>query len=98
MVYLVRTTRFRKDWDKAWEALSGLAEHVKKTYKEVKDSYVLSNIAGPIDAMHWVLEFGSLAEEERFAAEVVKDEAYGSAFMAFEGRLEPFVDRLYRRE
>jgi hypothetical protein len=98
MVYLVRTSRFVKDWDKAWEAISGLSEHVKKQYKEVKESYFLSNIAGPIDQLHWVVAFDNLADEERFAARAMQDEAYGKAFLAFEGRLTPFVDRLYRRD
>lgn len=98
MVYLVRTFGFLKDWEKAWEAIEGLSKHVAKEYKEVKASYFLSNIAGPIDQMHWVVEFESLADEERFAAKAVKDEAYGKAFMAFEGSLSPFVDRLYRRD
>jgi hypothetical protein len=98
MVYLVRTCKFLKDWEKAWQSISGLSDHLKKDYKEVKDSYFLSNIAGPIDELHWVLEFESLAEEERFAAKAMKDEAYGKAFMEFEGRLTPFVDRLYRRD
>ena len=71
----MRTSKFLKDWDKAWEA-----------------------IAGPIDELHWVVEFNSLADEERFASKAIKDEAYGKAFMEFEGRLTPFVDRLYRRD
>lgn len=98
MVYLVRTCSFLKDWEKAWESIAGLSEHVRKEFKEVKASYFLSNIAGPIDQMHWVVEFESLADEERFAAKAMKDDAYGKAFMAFEGRLTPFVDRLYRRD
>ena len=98
MVYLVRTSKFLKDWDKAWEAIAGLSEHVKKQYKEVKDSYFLSNIAGPIDEIHWVVAFESLADEERFASKAMKDEAYGKAFMDMDGRLSPFVDRLYRRD
>jgi hypothetical protein len=98
MVYLVRTCKFLKDWEKAWQSISSLTDHLKKEYKEVKDSYFLSNIAGPIDELHWVVEFDSLADEERFALKAMKDEAYGKAFMDFEGRLTPFVDRLYRRD
>jgi len=98
MVYLVRTCKFLKDWEKAWEGVTGLSDHLKKSYKEVKDSYFLSNIAGPIDELHWVVEFESLADEERFAAKAMKDEDYGKGFMAIEGRLTPFVDRLYRRD
>jgi hypothetical protein len=98
MVYLVRTCSYIKDWEKAWEAVAGLSEHVKKAYKEVKESYFLSNIAGPIDQLHWVLAFDSLADEERFASKAMEDKDYGKAFMQFAGRLTPFVDRLYRRE
>jgi hypothetical protein len=98
MVYMVRTCRFLKDWEKAWQAVDGLSNHVKKEYKEVKESYFLSNIAGPIDQLHWVLSFDSLADEERFASKAMKDEAYGKAFMDMDGRLSPFVDRLYRRD
>jgi hypothetical protein len=98
MVYLVRTCKFLKDWEKAWQSIADLSDHLKKNYKEVKNSYFLSNIAGPIDELHWAVEFESLAEEERFASKAMKDEAYGKAFMDFEGRLTPFVDRLYRRD
>jgi hypothetical protein len=98
MVYLVRTCSFLKDWEKAWQSVADLSDHCQKEYKEVKESYFLSNIAGPIDQLHWVLAFDSLAEEERFASKAMKDEAYGKAFMEFEGRLTPFVDRLYRRD
>ncbi len=98
MVYMVRTCSFLKDWEKAWQAVAGLSDHCRKEYKEVKESYFLSNIAGPIDALHWVLAFDSLADEERFASKAMKDEGYGKFFMDFEGRLTPFVDRLYRRE
>jgi hypothetical protein len=75
MVYLVRTCRFLKDWEKAWKS-----------------------IAGPIDELHWVVAFDSLADEERFALKAMEDEVYGKTFMDFEGRLTPFVDRLYRRK
>jgi hypothetical protein len=98
MVYLVRTSRFLKDWEKAWKSIAGLSDHLKEEYKEVKESYFLSNIAGPIDQLHWVLAFDSLADEERFASKAMEDKTYAKAFADFEGRLTPFMDRLYRRE
>jgi len=98
MVHLVRTSTILKDWEKAWKVWSGLAEHVKKEYKEVKDSYFLTNIAGPTDQVHWVVVFDSLADEERFAMKVYEDKAYFKGMSESQGLVSSPVDRLYRRE
>jgi len=98
MVYLVRTSRILKDWEKAWKTASGLSEHIKKEYKQVKDSYFLTNIAGPTDLVHWVVKFNTLADEESFALKAMEDKAYFKGIIALEGLVEPWVDRLYRRE
>ena len=98
MVYLVRTSRILKDWEKAWKTASSLSEHIKKEYKQVKDSYFLTNIAGPTDQVHWVVEFNSLADEESFALKAMEDKAYFKAMVAMEGLTTPWVDRLYRRD
>ena len=98
MVYLVRTSSILKDWEKAWKTASGMSEHIKKEYKEVKDSYFLTNIAGPVDQVHWVVEFGSLADEERFALKAMEDKVYFQGMVDMEGLTTPLVDRLYRRD
>jgi hypothetical protein len=98
MVYLVRTSSILKDWEKAWKLAAGLSDHLKKEYQEVKDSYFLSNIAGPVDQVHWVVEFASLADEERFAARAMEDKTYFKAMEGMLGLTTPSVDRLYRRE
>jgi hypothetical protein len=53
-----------------------MSEHIKKKYKEVEDSYFLTNIAGPTDQVHWVVELGSLANLERFALKAMEDKVY----------------------
>jgi hypothetical protein len=98
MVYLVRTSTILKNWEKAWKVWSELSDHVKQEYKQVKDSYFLTNIAGPTDQIHWVLAFDSLADEESFAMKVYEDKTYFKGMEASEGLLSPPVDRLYRRE
>jgi hypothetical protein len=98
MVYLVRTSKILKDWEKAWKIATGLSEHIKKQYKEVKGSYFLTNIAGPTDQIHWVVEFSSLADEESFAMKVWEDKTYFKGIADIEGLVSPMVDRLYRRE
>ena len=97
MVYLVRTGSILKDCEKAWKVAIDLSDHIKKEYKEVKDSYFLTNIAGPTDQVHWVVEFGSLADEERFASKAMEDKVYFKAMQDMEGLTSPLVDRLYRR-
>jgi hypothetical protein len=98
MVYLVRTSTILKDWEKAWKVWSGLSTHIKKKYKEVKDSYFLNNIAGPQDQVHWVVVFDSLADEEGFALKAYEDKVYIKGLMDSEGLISTPVDRLYRRE
>jgi len=98
MVYLVRTGSILKDWEKAWKAASELSGHIKEEYKEVKDSYFLTNIAGPTDQVHWVVEFETLADEEQFARKAMEDKVYFKGMTAMEGLATPLVDRLYRRE
>ena len=98
MVYLVRTSSILKDWEKAVKVADDLLEHIKKEHTVVKDSYFLTNIAGPTDQVHWVLEFANLADEERFASEAMQNKTYVKAIKAMEGLVSPMVDRLYRRE
>jgi hypothetical protein len=98
MVYLVRTSEFMGDWDKAWSILSDMIKYVGQNYDQVKDSYLMTNIAGPTDQVHWVLAFDSLADEEKFAFKVFQDPKYMEAMRSTEGLMTAPVDRLYRRE
>jgi hypothetical protein len=98
MVYLVRTSNILKDWEKAWKIASSLSEHIKKEYRQVKDSYFLTNIAGPINQIHWVVEFASLADEESFAQKAMEDKTYFKGVADIADLVSPMVDRLYRRD
>jgi hypothetical protein len=73
-----------------------LVEHMKRNYPQIKEMKLLSNITGPINEIHWVMHFDSLAEEDEWAAKIVQDEVYVNWFIKAEGILTPGVDRLYR--
>ena len=96
MVYLVRTCRYLKFDEGVEEKTNKLIEHIGKTYPEIKEMKFLWNVAGPVNEMHWVLHFESLADEDSWAAKVMKDELYTDWFVAAQGVISPFVDRLYR--
>jgi hypothetical protein len=61
MVYLVRTSEMTGDWEKAWATLTDIIEYVGQNYDQVKDSFLMTNIAGPTGKVHWVLSFETLA-------------------------------------
>ncbi len=96
MVYLVRTTRFLKFDDSLDEKSARLIEHIRKTYPQVRDMKFLSNVTGPIDEMHWVLQFDSLAAEDEWAGKIVQDKVYLNWFRETEGLITPGFDRLFR--
>ena len=98
MVYLVRTSELTGDWEEAWSILNDLIKYVGQNYKQVKESFLMTNIAGPTDQVHWILAFDSLAEEETFAFEVFQDSKYMEAMKSAAGSMTAPVDRLYRRE
>jgi len=98
MVHLVRTSEMTGDWEKTWAAFSDIIKYVGQNYDQVKESYLMTNIAGPIDKVHWVLSFETLADEEDFAIKVFQDSRYMESMKSLEGLLTPPVDRLYRRE
>lgn len=78
--------------------MSEFIKYVGQNYDQVKDSYLMTNIAGPTDQGHWVLGFDSLADEEDFAVKVIQDSKYIEAMKSFDGLLTAPIDRLYRRE
>ena len=98
MVYLVRTSDFTGDWDKGWNILSDMVQYIGQKYDQVKDSYLMTNIAGPTDQVHWILTFDSLAAEEAFAVKVFQDPKYMESMRNLVGLLTAPIDRLYRRE
>ena len=96
MVYLTRTGRVTKDWEKAWEFCTELSRFFKENYKDIEDVQLLTNIAGRLDEFHWVLTFESLAKEEEIAMKLVADERYMMLLKKGEGFFSDFVDNLYR--
>jgi hypothetical protein len=96
MVYLVRTMRFLKYDENMDKETQNLFEHMKKTYPQIKDLKVLFNITGPINEFHCVMHFDSLADEDEWASQIVKDEVYLNWFQKADGIFTPGVDRLYR--
>jgi len=98
MVYLARTSTFLKDWEEGWEQLVALSKHCQDAYPEVVESYLMTNIAGPTDQIHWILTFEGLAEEDSFSNKVFKDETYMKTMAGLDGVISPPVDNLYRRE
>jgi len=97
MVYLVRTAHIINDWEKVGELYRDLSTHIKEKYEQVKDSYFLLNIAGPVDQIHWVIAFDSLADEESYAHKVMDDPKYVEAMKMTMDLMSPPVDRLYRK-
>ena len=98
MVYLSRTMKFTGDWQTGWKTLEEISRYCGEKYSEVEESYLMTNIAGPTDEIHWVLGFKGLAEEDSFSHTVWKDEKYMQAMMSLDGIVTPSIDRLYRRE
>ena len=96
MVYLVRTMQYLK-FDESFEGATGkLVKHLRESCPQVKEMRVLWNVPGPINEVHWVLAFESLAAEDDWASKIVKDEIYLNWMMKAEGLITPGVDRLYR--
>ena len=95
MVQLVRTTAIEGDWEKAARALRKLMLQAKDSTL-VQDSYLLFNVAGRVDGVHWVVTFESMADEEKWGESVVNDETYIEQLMALRSEVAPMVDRLYR--
>jgi hypothetical protein len=98
MVYLVRTSKFTGNWENGWKILGDMVKYIGQNYDQVKDSYLMTNIAGPTDQVHWILAFDSLAAEEAFAIKVFQDPKYLESMGNLSGLLTAPIDRLYRRE
>jgi hypothetical protein len=96
MIYLVRSSRFLKFDEGFEEKTDKLVEHLRKSYPQIKDMKFLWNVAGPVNEIHWVLEFASLADEDAWAAKIIKDEVYREWFQASMELMSAPVDRLYR--
>jgi hypothetical protein len=96
MVYLVRTASYLS-FDESFEGKTNtLMEHIRKSYPQIKDMKFLWNVAGPVNEMHWVLEFASLADEDDGAAKIMQDKLYGEWLRASMEVMSPPIDRLYR--
>ncbi len=96
MVYLVRTSRYLKFDESIEEKTTKLFEHLNNNYPQIKDMKFLWNVTGPINEVHWMMQFDSLADEDEFAAKVIQDKVYHDWFKASEGIITPGFDRLYR--
>ena len=75
-----------------------LSKHCKDAYSEVTESFLMTNITGATDEIHWVLGFEGLAEEDSFSNKVFRDETYREIMARLDGILSAPVDKLYRRE
>jgi hypothetical protein len=98
MVYLVRTSEITGDWERAWATYTDIIKYIGQNYDQVKESYLMTNIAGPTNKVHWVLSFETLADEEDFAIKVFQDSRYMETMKSLDGLITPPNDRLYRRE
>lgn len=96
MVYLVRTTQFLKFDESFEEEGKKLWEHLRNSYPQIKEMKFLFNVTGPINELHWLLKFDSLADEDEWATKVVRDEVYLNWMSAMEGVMTPGIDKLYR--
>ena len=99
MVSLVRTFRVTGDWRKFWQWVEENGDSVTKKYPEVKSTEMWMNIAGPLNEVHWILQFESLADEEQFALKAMEDEEYFKRMEEVAEFLDPNFgeDRLYRK-
>lgn len=98
MVYLTRSTTFTGDWQKGWQTLMDVSRYCEDAYPEVKESFLMTNIAGPTDQVHWVHGFEGLSEEDSFSHKPFQDEKYMSSMMSLDGIVTAPIDKLYRRE
>ena len=96
MIYLVRTAQSLKFDEDLFEKTNNLIEHIGESYPLIKDMKVLYNITGPVNEVHWVLEFESLADEDEWGTMIMQDEHYIGWLRESHGIISPFVDRLYR--
>lgn len=97
MVYLVRTAQMLKGSEELRDKMKEYNDHIRANYPAVKDSFILWNITGLFNEFHWVMEFESLADEEKWATAMMQDEKYMGLLEATDGVLTDFVDKLYRR-
>jgi hypothetical protein len=76
MVYLVRSARAQQGLAQAalpWAIQ--IANYVNENYPETHIE-VLRNISGPIDQVHWVAKYESLAAMEETKKKLDKDDVY----------------------
>ena len=97
MVYLVRSARAQQGRSQAalpWAF--EVATYLNENYPQVNVK-VLRNISGPIDQVHWVARYESLAALEETRNTMAKDETYQKLVGAFQSIfvLESAVDNIY---
>jgi hypothetical protein len=97
MVYLVRSARAQQGRSQAalpWAFQ--VATYLNENYPQVNVE-VLRNINGPIDQVHWVARYESLAALEEIRNTLAKDDAYQELVGAFQTIfvLESAVDNIY---
>lgn len=98
MVYLIRSARALQG--RAQTALPWavqVADYVNEHYPDVHME-VWRNIDGPIDEVHWVVRYASLAVLERTKDQLDQDEAYQELVGAFQSifDLSSAQDRHYK--
>ncbi len=96
MIHLVRSAEVVGDWEKVGKALNEMLE-AAKAHEKVRESYLMFNVTGLLNEVHWVLTFDSLADEDAWAASVMGDEGYIKAMTDMSEEVDAVEDNLYRR-
>ena len=97
MIYLMRSARAQQGRSQAalpWAF--EVADYLNENYPEVTVE-VWRNISGPIDQVHWVARYESLAALEETRTKLEKDDTYQKLVGGFQSIfvLESAVDNIY---
>jgi len=95
MVYLFRTVKMKGNWEKMEEVTARFLDHWRKI-KEVKSVEFWGNISGDQEEGHIVVGFDSLADEEKFVMQLMKDDKFEEVMMQFADVYTIGNDRLFR--
>lgn len=97
MIRLVRIARLTGEWEPVEAALEKMVTLYKEHYPQVKDISFWGGVTGPLNELRHEILFDSLADEETWAAAVMKDPVYLESMDTLMGHLSDMRDELYRR-
>jgi hypothetical protein len=97
MVYLIRSARAQPGRAQAalpWAV--GVASYLNEHYPDI-NVQIVRNVNGPIDQVHWVARYASLAALEETRRKLDQDDAYQELVGAFQSifDLRSAVDNIY---